>query len=141
MFLLPTFGGVARLTSVVPSRMRRGKSGSTAMGLASGDPYPLFQKDKDGKWVEDKDGHITATPFTISYTEKDGGISGTEGSATDPKTFNYHSSAASVVAPHNFSWLFVQACIAVLCLVGFESVSSMAEEAKNPKRDVARASI
>src|SRR5471032_424633 len=116
-------------------------AGLTALGLASGDPYPLFQKDKDGKWVKDKDGHIVATPFTISYTEKDGGISGTEGSATDPKTFNYHSSAVSVVAPHNFSWMFVQACVAILCLVGFESVSSMAEEAKNPKRDVARAII
>jgi amino acid transporter len=113
----------------------------TAMGLASGDPYPLFEKEKDGKWTKDKAGHLVATPFTISYTEKDGGISGTEGSVTDPKTFNYHSSAASVVAPHNFSWLFVQACIAILCLVGFESVSSMAEEAKNPKRDVARAII
>ncbi len=111
----------------------------TAMGLASGDPYPVFQKDKDGKWAKDKDGHFVATPFTISYTEKDGGISGTEGSATDPQTFNYHSTAASVVAPHNLSWLFVQACIAILCLVGFESVSSMAEEAKNPKQDVARA--
>jgi basic amino acid/polyamine antiporter, APA family len=113
----------------------------TAMGLASGDPYPLFEKDKDGKWVKGADGHLVATPFTISYTEKDGGISGTAGSATDPQTFNYHSSAASVVVPHNFSWLFVQACIAILCLVGFESVSSMAEEAKNPKRDVARAII
>ncbi len=113
----------------------------TAMGLASGDPYPLFQKDKDGKWVKDKDGHIVATPFTISYTEKDGGLTGTAGSTTDPLTFNYHSSAASVMAPHNFSWTFVQACIAILCLVGFESVSSMAEEAKNPKRDVARAII
>ncbi len=113
----------------------------TAMGLASGDPYPLFQKDKDGKWVKDKDGHVVATPFTISYTEKDGGVTGTAGSATDPLTFNYHSSAASVIAPHNFSWTFVQACIAILCLVGFESVSSMAEEAKNPKRDVARAII
>jgi len=113
----------------------------TAMGLASGDPYPLFQKEKDGKWTKDKDGHIVATPFTISYTEKDGGITGKDGDAKDPQTFNYHSSAASVVAPHNFSWLFVQACIAILCLVGFESVSSMAEEAKNPKRDVARAII
>jgi len=113
----------------------------TAMGLASGDPYPLFQKEKDGKWTKDKDGHLVATPFTISYTEKDGGISGTAGSATDPLTFNYHGSAASVVAPHNFSWIFVQACIAILCLVGFESVSSMAEEAKNPKKDVARAII
>jgi APA family basic amino acid/polyamine antiporter len=113
----------------------------TAMGLASGDPYPLFEKEKDGKWTKDKDGHLIATPFTISYTAKDGGLSGTDGSATDPQTFNYHESAASVVAPHNFSWLFVQACIAILCLVGFESVSSMAEEAKNPKRDVARAII
>jgi len=113
----------------------------TAMGVASGDPYPLFAKDSAGKWVKDKAGLITATPFTISYTEKDGGITGTEGSATDPKTFNYHSSATSVIAPHNFSWLFVQACIAILCLVGFESVSSMAEEAKNPKKDVARAII
>ena len=113
----------------------------TTMGLASGDPYPLFDKDKDGKWVKDKDGHLTPTLFTVSYTEKDGGISGTAGSATDPQTFNYHSSAVSVVAPHNLNWLFVQACIAVLCLVGFESVSSMAEEAKNTKRDVARAIV
>jgi basic amino acid/polyamine antiporter, APA family len=113
----------------------------TGMGLASGDPYPLFDKDKDGKWVKDKDGHLTATLFTISYTEKDGGVTGTDGSVTDPQTFNYHSSAMSVIAPHNFSWLFVQACIAVLCLVGFESVSSMAEEAKNPKRDIARAIV
>jgi amino acid transporter len=113
----------------------------TAMGLASGDPYPLFAKDKDGKWVKDKAGHVVAIPFTISYTEKDGGMSGTAGSVTDPLTFNYHSSAASVIAPHNFSWLFVQACIAILCLVGFESVSSMAEEAKNPKKDIARAII
>jgi len=113
----------------------------TALGLASGDPYPLFEKDKDGKWIKDKDGHVVATPFTISYTEKDGGVTGTEGSATDPLTFNYHSSATSVIAPHNFSWLFVQACIAILCLVGFESVSAMGEEAKNPKRDIARAIV
>src|SRR5581483_10478640 len=32
-----------------------------------------------------------------------------------------------------------QACIAILILVGFESVTSMGEEAKNPKKDIPRA--
>jgi amino acid transporter len=35
--------------------------------------------------------------------------------------------------------MFIQACIAILILVGFESVTSMGEEAKNAKRDVPRA--
>ena len=39
----------------------------------------------------------------------------------------------------NFSFLFIQACIAILILVGFESVTSMGEEAKNAKRDIPRA--
>ena len=34
---------------------------------------------------------------------------------------------------------FIQACIAILILVGFESVTSMGEEAKNAKRDIPRA--
>ena len=41
--------------------------------------------------------------------------------------------AKSVVAPHAFSYMVIQACIAILILVGFESVTSMGEEAKNPK--------
>ena len=35
----------------------------------------------------------------------------------------------------NLSFLFIQACIAILILVGFESVTSMGEEAKDAKRD------
>jgi basic amino acid/polyamine antiporter, APA family len=35
--------------------------------------------------------------------------------------------------------MFIQACIAILILVGFESVTSMGEEAKNAKRDIPRA--
>jgi amino acid transporter len=35
--------------------------------------------------------------------------------------------------------MFIQACVAILILVGFESVTSMGEEAKNAKRDVPRA--
>jgi amino acid transporter len=37
---------------------------------------------------------------------------------------------------HNFGWMFVQATIAILILVGFESVTSMGGEAKNAKRDI-----
>src|SRR2546428_14191068 len=64
-------------------------------------------------------------------------------SADDPKVMvdqvQYHNSGASVVAPHNFNYMFIQACIAILILVGFESVTSMGEEAKNAKRDIPRA--
>jgi basic amino acid/polyamine antiporter, APA family len=42
----------------------------------------------------------------------------------------------SVVGMHNFGWVFVQATVAILILVGFESVTSMGGEAKNAKRDV-----
>ena len=37
---------------------------------------------------------------------------------------------------HNFGWMFVQATIAILILVGFESVTSMGAEAKDPKRHI-----
>ena len=50
--------------------------------------------------------------------------------------FQFHQSAGSVVAPHGFSFMFIQACVAILILVGFESVTSMGEEAKNAKRDI-----
>jgi APA family basic amino acid/polyamine antiporter len=53
--------------------------------------------------------------------------------------FQFHPKASSVVAPHGFSFIFIQACIAILILVGFESVTSMGEEAKRPKRDIPRA--
>jgi amino acid transporter len=35
--------------------------------------------------------------------------------------------------------MIIQACIAILLLVGFESVTAMGEEAKNPKKDIGRA--
>ena len=52
-----------------------------------------------------------------------------------------HSSAWSVMAPHAFNSMMLQATIAIFLLVGFESVTSLGEEAKNAKRDIPRAVI
>jgi basic amino acid/polyamine antiporter, APA family len=109
---------------------------------------PTFQmqmqdsQDKDGNPVgADKDGKpVTdvklAAPFTVDYGA-DGGT--TTDPATKISTFNWHPDAKSVIAPHGFNLMFIQACIAILILVGFESVTAMGEEAKNAKRDIPRA--
>jgi amino acid transporter len=110
----------------------------TAMGLGEGDPYPVWQKDDAGKLKLDKDGHAIADPFTISYKPEDA-VTGKAGDSKDPLTFNFHTSGASVIAPHGINLFFIQACIAILILVGFESVTAMGEEAKNAKRDIPRA--
>jgi amino acid transporter len=66
-----------------------------------------------------------AVPFLVTYPEKD-----------DKGNFLSHGNAASVVGVHNVGWAFIQATVAILILVGFESVTSMGGEAKNAKRDV-----
>jgi amino acid transporter len=50
--------------------------------------------------------------------------------------FNFHDSAKSVIHWHSGQYILIQACIAILCLVGFESVTSMGEEALNPKKHI-----
>jgi len=80
---------------------------------ASGAPLPLL--DSAGKKV----------PFIITYPDKD----------ADGK-FLTHNSASSVVSPHRFSFLFIQATVAILILVGFESVTSMGAEAKKPTKHI-----
>jgi len=111
------------------------------LGLNTGDPYPVLQKDAAGKLVLDKDGVPIEVPFTISYAHADaysGG--GAPHSADDgPQTFNFHESAASVISPHNPMLVFIQAGVAILLLVGFESVTAMGLEAKNPTKDIGRA--
>jgi len=47
-----------------------------------------------------------------------------------------HPTAWSVISPHTFSWTMLQATVAILLLVGFESITSLGEEAKNPTRDI-----
>jgi len=100
------------------------------MGLVEGKPYPVLVKDDKGKLVAD--------PFKISYKPEDA-VTGTPGDAKDPQTFNFHPTPGSVISPHGFNFMFIQACIAILILVGFESVTAMGEEATNAKRDVPRA--
>jgi amino acid transporter len=100
-------------------------------------------KDAKGDFVVDKNADGTDKPFTVSYAPD--GAMATGPDPADPKStitsFQYHTSAKSVVAPHSFSFMFIQACIAILILVGFESVTAMGEEAKNPHRDIPRAVI
>jgi len=49
-----------------------------------------------------------------------------------------HASALSVIMPHGFNPVMLQMTIAILLLVGFESVTSLGEEAKNPQKDIPR---
>ena len=64
-------------------------------------------------------------PFTADYPDKDA-----------MGNFLTHKNAASVVGVHNFGWMFVQATVAILILVGFESCTALGGEAINPKRDM-----
>jgi APA family basic amino acid/polyamine antiporter len=58
---------------------------------------------------------------------------------THPDLQYAHSSLTSVVLPHNLTNVIFQGTIAILLLVGFESVTALGGEAINPKRDVRRA--
>ena len=53
----------------------------------------------------------------------------------------YHPTATSILIPHNLAGLLFQSTIAILILVGFESSTAFAAEAKNPRRDIPRAVI
>ncbi|HVU45707.1 MAG TPA: APC family permease [Terracidiphilus sp.] len=76
---------------------------------------PLPQLDAAGKPV----------PFTASYPTADSN-----------GNFLTHASAGSVIGIHKISWVFIQATVAILILVGFESVTSMGGEAKNPTKHI-----
>ncbi len=53
----------------------------------------------------------------------------------------YHPTASSIVLPHNFGNILIQSTIAILILVGFESSTALAAEAKDPKKDIPRGVI
>jgi APA family basic amino acid/polyamine antiporter len=50
-----------------------------------------------------------------------------------------HSSALDVIVPHNFANVIFQATIAILLLVGFESVTALGAETKDAKKNIPRA--
>jgi amino acid transporter len=95
--------------------------------------YQFATNPKDGSVIRDASGvpqpQLDSAgkpfPYAISYPEKD--ASG---------NMLTHPSAASVVSPHKFSWVFIQATVAILILVGFESVTAMGGEAKNPTKHI-----
>ena len=58
---------------------------------------------------------------------------------THPQLQYEHPNILSVVLPHNITNVLFQGTIAILLLVGFESVTALGAEAINPKRDVRRA--
>lgn len=89
------------------------KPDGTIMRDASGAPLPLL----------DKTGH--PVPFTVSYPTTDAN-----------GNMLTHPNPASVVGVHKISWVFIQATVAILILVGFESVTAMGGEAKNPSKHI-----
>jgi amino acid transporter len=92
---------------------------------AGGQTTDTIVRDANGVPKPKLDAAGKAVPFRIAYPEKD-----------DKGNFLSHGSAASVVGTHNLGWVFVQATVAILILVGFESVTAMGGEAKNARRDV-----
>ncbi len=88
------------------------KTGATIRD-SSGTPMPLL--DAAGKPV----------PYVITYPTTD-----------SSGNFLTHPDAASVIGAHKISYVFIQATVAILILVGFESVTSMGGEAKNPTKHI-----
>lgn len=92
-----------------------------------------FATAKDGSILRDSSGTPQAqldaagkpVPFTIDYPSKDAN-----------GKFLTHKNALSVISPHSFSFVFIQATVAILILVGFESVTAMGGEAKNPTKHI-----
>jgi amino acid transporter len=98
-----------------------------------------FASKADGTIIRDTNGIPTPqldaagkpVPFTIDYSAYD----------STGKLFQAHPNGKSVVSMHNFNWMMIQATVAILILVGFESVTSMGGEAKNAKHDIPLAVI
>ncbi len=99
---------------------------ATTTTMVDGKPVDTVIRDSAGVVPQPKlDAAGNPVPFKISYP------------ATDSSgAFLAHPNKLSVISPHNWGWVFVQATVAILILVGFESVTSMGGEAKNAKRDI-----
>ncbi len=98
---------------------------ATEKQTVEGKPVDVILRAADGTPKPKLDASGQPVPFKIAYPEKD-----------DQGNFLTHPTAGSVISMHGFGIMFVQATIAILILVGFESVTAMGAEARNAKRDV-----
>jgi len=98
---------------------------ATQKTITNGQTTETIVRDSAGVPQPKLDAAGKPVPYHISYPAQDekGGF------LTHPKAF-------SVIKAHNWGWVFIQATVAILILVGFESVTSLGGEAKNAKRDV-----
>src|ERR1700680_3003244 len=87
---------------------------ATTSQMVGGQATDVVVRDSNGVPQPKPDACGKPVPFHISYPAHD-----------SSGAFVSHPNAASVVRMHNFGWMFVQATIAILILVGFESVTSM----------------
>ena len=109
----PTSGDAYNYEFATQKTTANGQTTDTIVRDSAGVPQPKL--DASGKPV----------PYHLDYPTQD--ASG---------NFLSHSHAASVVKAHNWGWVFVQATVAILILVGFESCTSLGGEARDPKRHI-----
>ncbi len=98
---------------------------ATQATMLNGQSTETIARDSAGRPQPKLDAAGQPVPFRISYPSQDAG-----------GKFLSHPRAASVIGIHNWGWAFIQATVAILILVGFESVTAMGGEARNARRDV-----
>ncbi len=98
---------------------------ATTKAVVNGQETETIVRDSSGVPQPKLDASGKPVPYHVSYPTTD--ASG---------AFLTHGDKKSVIRPHNWGWVFIQATVAILILVGFESVTAMGGEARNAKRDV-----
>jgi len=98
---------------------------ATQKTVVNGQETEAVVRDSSGVPQPKLDAAGKPVPYHVSYPERD-----------SSGAFLSHPNAASVIKAHNLGWTFIQATVAILILVGFESVTSFGGEAKNAKRDI-----
>src|SRR5437773_5910916 len=98
---------------------------ATQKTVVNGQTTESIVRDSNGVPQPKLDAAGKPVPYQISYPTQD-----------DRGAFLTHPSARAVVGAHNWAWVFIQATVAILILVGFESCTALGGEAKNAKRDI-----
>ncbi len=136
-------GKAAQVQPVYKMKDKVGDDGKPVLG-DDGKPEQEPVLDANGDKVPEVDAKGNAVMEKVPAVSYEGDITQEPVDPNDPKagtqaTRQCFKVAGDVISPHGFSFVIIQACIAILILVGFESVTAMGEEAKNAKRDIPRA--